>query len=167
MQVKFYVSWNFPKFSSIQFNSIFFLSLAQEKSHSECCIYSFKVLGLWSYAVYVFLPSLSGPSFISHRMHNTFPWFFKLASDGRNLRKVGFTQVEYYASWGVTVQYRKLQYIPSWELYLCVTYCPWLRGTGFIVHNFAQPLINDFADYKIPPIHETYENVLTVSYAMI
>ena len=51
--------------------------------------------------------------------------------------------------------------------YMCVTYCPWLRGTGFIVHNFAQPLINDFADYKIPPLHETYENVLTVSYAMI
>lgn len=100
--------------------------------------------------------------------------FFKWALDGKNLCKVEYISVEYYASWRVTVQYCTLRYLPSGELHLCVTYCPWLKGTGFIVHNFAQPLIQNFTNYKIPPLDETYElqvqkyeNVLKLSDAMI
>ena len=58
-QVEFYVSRNFSKFSSVQF----FLSHAQEiYGHNECCMFFFKALGLWSYAVYVFSSVLIGSS---------------------------------------------------------------------------------------------------------
>jgi hypothetical protein len=66
--------------------------------------YFFKAPGLQSYAVYLFLLSQSGPTFISYWTQNTFPPFFSsLHRPARIHVKVKFTQVEYHVSRGVTV----------------------------------------------------------------